>query len=127
MTFYLQQCIFVHCRIYKKQSAQYIKLQGKHCCIPPSVNDNTCIEIKYRFRENYALLLFKITQFAMSMSSFNRRRFSCQSFFWWHLVAFIDHYTHLHKVDKHHLSYICHGKGKQQEVVVTMLLMEQDL
>ena len=34
-----------------------------------------CMEIKYRFKENYALRLFKITQFAMSMSSFNRRRF----------------------------------------------------
>ena len=25
---------------------------------------------------------------------------------WWHLVAFIDHYTHLYEVDKHQLSYI---------------------
>ena len=27
-------------------------------------------------------------------------------FFWWHLVAFIDHYTHLYKILRHLLSYL---------------------
>ena len=31
-----------------------------------------------------------------------------KSFFylWWHLVAFIDHYTHLYKIVRHQLSYM---------------------
>ena len=30
---------------------------------------------------------------------------------WWHLVAFIDHYTHLYKIVRHQLSYFVDVDG----------------